>query len=867
MKHRFRLVPAGLILILGLSLAAWWPLQAFCQQQAAKDSIQHRTLSAMYVTLESRQPLRDYRPSAPKINDLVSTRLDVRFDFHRRYLYGKAWIALRPHFYPTDSLCLDAKGMLLKKVALQGPGGLQPLRYSYDGKSLRIVLPGTYRAGETYTVYIEYTARPDELKSSLGSAAITSDKGLYFINPDGSNPYQPTEVWTQGETQSNSVWFPTIDRPDQKSLEEISMTVPDSMRTLSNGKLIRQQIHPDGTRTDTWKLDKPNAPYLFMMAAGPFVIVHDHAGKIPVDYYVERTYAPYARQIFAHTPAMIEFYAKTLGVPYPWNKYDQIVARDYISGAMENTTATLHGEFMYQTPRQMADDNYRNESVIAHELFHQWFGDLVTCESWSNLTLNESFADFAEMLWAGHEYGRDLAGAHSYQAMQAYFQYAARGKDHPLVDFYYKNREDVFDRVTYQKGGRVLNMLRHTVGDAAFYASLRLYLNEHRYQSAEAQDLRLAFEQVTGRDLHWFWNQWYYAKGYPKLDITYRYDSLKRQEEVIVQQTQDGRLFELPFDIDVYIPGKVRRFPVTMMDQSDTFRFPSIQRPLLVNVDAEKYLLCQKRDHKSLRAFIYQYHHAPLYLDRREAIEACAANQDQHPEARQLLIQALQDPFSGLRALAARALDLKQPDILKAAQPDLLGMLRKDSASSVRAAALRALASCPTASVDKWIRDGFNDPSLRVEAVALQLEEKRDSAAALWEARHLEASAEYPLNAVICQVLARSRVAGDFPYVRLQTLKTGSFQKLDFLGPYLDMLGSTVNDTRKVDEGLSQLKAFKELVGPVYGSYVDAMLARFSRLKRQQLAEHPELHAALQTQLRHAAQLKLLLAREQGEKD
>lgn len=845
-----------------LALAASMRSTALAQRASTSDSIQHRSLSPLYVTLESRDPLRSYQATATKINDLVSTRLDVRFDFHRHYLYGKAWITLKPHFYPSDSVSLDAQGMVLHQVALEESGDLRPLPFRYDGRKLLIQLPQTYTAADRYTLYIAYTARPDELKTNQGSSAITSDKGLYFINSDGSNPYQPTEIWTQGETQSNSVWFPTIDHPDQKSLEEISMTVPDTMTTLSNGALIAQTTHPDGTRTDTWRMDKPNAPYLFMMAAGPFVKVHDHAGALPVDYYVEKSYAPYAYRIFGRTPAMIEFYAKTLGVPYPWDKYAQIVVRDYVSGAMENTTATLHGEFMYQTPRQLADDNYRNESVIAHELFHQWFGDLVTCESWSNLTLNESFADFAEMLWADHAYGRDLADAHSYQAMQAYFHTVAQGKDHPLVDFYYANREDVFDQVTYQKGGRVLNMLRHTVGDSAFFASLRLYLQEHRYQSAEAQELRLAFEQVTGRDLSWFWNQWYYAKGYPKLSIEYEYDSTLKQEDVMVQQTQDGRLFELPFDIDVYRQGKVQRFAVCMLDQSDTFRLPSPVQPDLVNVDAEKYLLCQKQDHKSLHDFIFQYHHAPLYQDRREAIEACAGEQDEHPEAWQLLIQALHDPFSGLRAMAATSLDLKHLPILRSAEPELVNLLLRDTASSVRAAALKALAKSGTAIVDEWIQDGFKDSSLRVEATALQLEQQRDSARALLQARNLEAQADYPLTAVICQVLAHDGSQKDIPYVRAQALKTGSFQKMPFLNSYLDLLGSTVSDTHEVDEGLSQVAAFQKLIGPDYETYTHSLLQRFAQLKREQLAAHPELRNALEAQLRHVAQLRKTLDQE-----
>ena len=145
-------------------------------------------------------------------------------------------------------------------------------------------------------------------------------------------------------------------------------------------------------------MDLPHAPYLFFMGVGDYAIIKDKYKNIPVDYYVEKEYAPVAKKIFGETPAMIGFFEKIIGVPYPWPKYEQIVGRDYVSGAMENTTATLHQESAYQNARQLVDGNSWEE-VIAHELFHQWFGDLVTTESWSNITLNESFADYSETLW------------------------------------------------------------------------------------------------------------------------------------------------------------------------------------------------------------------------------------------------------------------------------------------------------------------------------------------------------------------------------------------------------------------------------------------------------------------------------------
>ena len=262
-------------------------------------------------------------------------------------MYGKAWITLKPHFYPTDSLSLDAKGMDIKEVAIVKGSQRSPLKYNYDGTRLCIHLDKTYRNTENYSIYINYTAKPNELKTQ-GSAAITDAKGLYFINPLGTDKDKPTQIWTQGETESNSAWFPTIDKPDQKCTEEISMTVPSKYVTLSNGKLVSQVKNADGTRTDKWKMDLPHSPYLFFMGVGDYAIVHDSYKGKDVNYYVEKEYAPVARRIFGLTPEMMAFYSRILGMEYPWVKYSQMTARDYVSGAMENTTATLHTDALQQ---------------------------------------------------------------------------------------------------------------------------------------------------------------------------------------------------------------------------------------------------------------------------------------------------------------------------------------------------------------------------------------------------------------------------------------------------------------------------------------------------------------------------------------
>jgi len=657
-----------------------------------------------------------YRGIYPHINDLVHTKLDVRFDYTKSYLYGKAWISLRPHFYPTDSLSLDAKGMDIKELSMLKGNQHSPLKYNYDGSTLSVHLDKTYRNTENYTIYIVYTSKPNELRAQ-GSAAITDAKGLYFINPLGADKNKPIQIWTQGETESSSAWFPTIDKPDQKCTEEITMTVPDKYVTLSNGKLVSQVKNADGTRTDNWKMDLPNSPYLFFMGVGDYAVIHDSYKGKDVNYYVEKEYASVARRIFGLTPEMIGFYSQVLGMEYPWVKYSQMTARDYVSGAMENTTATLHTDALQQDARQLTDGN-KYEEYVAHELFHQWFGDMVTTESWSNLTLNESFADFSETLWAEHKYGKDAGGSTNYKGIQKYLADPANPSKN-LVRYYYVDREDMFDMVTYAKGGRILNMLRNYVGDSAFFKSLNLYLTNFKFKTAEAQNLRMAFEQVTGKDLNWYWNQWYYGSGHPVFEINYSYDDAKKTALVIVNQVQNtGKIFRIPLAVDLYEGGTKKRYPVWLGKESDSFYFPYNKRPDLINVDGDKIILCQKKDNKTLENFIYQYKHAGLYLDRREAIEYCAEHLD-NSDARSLLKQAMKDPYFELRNLTMNSLELDSPGMKSLVEPVLLDLATHDPDRTVQATAIGYLGTYKKAEYKDLFLKKASDSSYSVAGNAL----------------------------------------------------------------------------------------------------------------------------------------------------
>lgn len=712
MNYKHLLLSAGII---GLALACSSAKKTQNSSTATVLAEPAIDLDTIKVVANEPPKKKIYRASETKTNDIIHTKLWVSFDWQKSQLIGKAELLVQPYFYPTNMLYLNARGMDIKSVSIArrvfAQGTVlekgkkksidienfvpQKTSFVYEHDSIKIDLGSVYTKDDKYTVTIDYVAKPNELKSG-GSQAISDDKGLYFINPTGSDPDKMPQIWTQGETQSNSAWFPTIDNPTEKMTNEIYMTVDNKYTTLSNGLLKDAKKNDDGTRTDHWVMDLPHAPYLVMMGVGEFVKVTDEPwnGK-EVSYYVEKEYEPHAKAIFGKTKKMIEFYSNTLGVPYPWQKYAQIVVRDYVSGAMENTSATLHGDFVcYQTTREIID-GAKGESTIAHELFHQWFGDLASCESWSNLTLNESFATYGEYMWEEFENGRDAADDHHAGSRFGYFAQSNQ-KQVDLVRFDYDQREDMFDAFSYNKGGQILHMLRKYVGDEAFYASLKLYLERNKFKTAEAHDLRLAFEETTGQDLNWFFNEWYYAKGHPELDVKKSYDATTKKIKLEITQKQDFKetpLYKLPIDIDIYAGGKKERKRIWIDDINNTILLDAATVPDLVNFDAERQLLAKINYDKTKEEYVFQYKNAPLWGDRDEAIDYFKEHLTDKDIVALMESIAQNDPWRKFRSDAINALSAIAKDNEAKYKPLFMAIAAKDKNTKVRATAIKALSS------------------------------------------------------------------------------------------------------------------------------------------------------------------------------
>ena len=670
------------------------------------------------LRLQKEKEIKSYQPSARRDFDILHTDLDLEFDWKNQSVLGKARIQAKPHFSPEKILVLDAKDFELGAISLVAADSIQKLSYRYDEKQISVFLPREFTSKDTFEIEINYKAFP-ERNSGRRSDAITDTKGLYFIDPLDTIPSKPTMIWTQGETEHNSKWFPTIDKPNERFTHSIRLTVPDSMVSVSNGKLVKQENLGNGSRKDYWEMNLPHAPYLVAIAIGDFGKVEATHGDVPLGYYVEKGFEKGASKVFENTPKMMSFFEKKLGVPFPWQKYDQIVVRDFVSGAMENTTASIFMEELRLDEREALDSEW--DYIIAHELFHQWFGDLVTTESWANLTLNEAFANYSEYLWNEHYYSSDQAALKLVAEMEGYFAESEEKKLN-LIRFDYNDSEDMFDAHSYNKGGVVLHMLRKYLGDEVFFRSLHEYLKKHAFQSVEVHDLRQAFERVSGEDLNWFFNQWFLSKGHPEIAIEIDYSE---PENILItinqlQDLTDYPLFQFPIEISWY-EGKDRRTKQFIVKEGQqSFAIENGTPVDLVYVDEGKNLLARRTQNLSNSQFLKQFKESQLGVARYEALDSLASREAKE-ELSEVLPLALKDPFWPIRETALGYLqsDPEWKEKIQGIEELVYDLVENDPKNSVRSAAIDLLGQWASDKYFLTFKRLTNNPSYLIAGSAL----------------------------------------------------------------------------------------------------------------------------------------------------
>lgn len=666
-------------------------------------------------------PLVQSRTSADRIVDLVHTKLDIQVMWATQSITGTCELTLTPFGANLDSFEIHALGLYLHEVSLFAHSKhlMVPFRYRYDAQSLWIVLPQPFKRFDTLTLQVQYTARTHD---PFGAAPIPArdERGLYFINHDGALPYLPTQLWTQGETSHNRRWFPTIDHPNERCTQEVFITVEDKYRTLSNGQLVYSMLLESGKRRDYWRQSVPHAPYLCMLAVGPFAVVEEQANGFDISYWVDSAYKEHAKAIFGNTPAMIQLFEKLLGTPFPWEKYAQVVVHQFVSGAMENSSASVFMQDVQLTKRELLDQDW--DFIIAHELFHQWFGDLVTCESWSHLTLNEAMANYSEYLWAAYKEGA-IAEVHNAFTQWELYLSESRSKQVPIVRFNYDKEASMFDNHTYAKGGLAVRYLHYLLGDEVFFESLKVYLQRHRLKSVEIHDLRLCFEEVSGKDLRLFFDQWFLTGGHPIIRSSFNVTESQGITLMVEQvQTEQGKAtFE--FDLPVYIKenGRISFYLKKISENKQALKFSLHTQPDWIMLDPDKRVPAEIIQDFSDEQLWSIYSTLDQPGARIECIRRASQLKTSSTWSKKLLAASLKDPYWYIREQALVSLEARHhagdpmfPELFE-------NLVQKDPKSVVRMEALVALYKIRPEKAAAMAVYALEDSSYQVMAEALQI--------------------------------------------------------------------------------------------------------------------------------------------------
>ena len=743
----------------------------------------------------------DFRTTPDKIIDILHMDLAVRFNVDQHTCIGKQDLLITPYSYPTDSIVLDARNMIFNGVDLKTRAG-EPITHlvRYDKRQLHIQFEKALKPGDTVWLSLQYTAQPD-LQDQGGSRAIRDNKGLYFMNTDGKEPYKPMQIWTQGETESNANWFPFVDKPFEKFTQTLSITVPDTLTTLSNGLLTRTDTLDNGLKTDVWENDLPMSGYLVMMAIGNFKKISDSLWREkPVDYYLEPDYAPYAFGIFKNTPEMLECFSNKLGVLYPWQKYAQVVVRDFVSGAMENTSATLHGDFVQKNARELVDGG--NDGIIAHEMFHQWFGDLVTCESWSHLVINEGFAAYGEQLWYEHQYGADAGLRQAHQSLEKYLNYVSKNPDGPIVDFNFKDKEDMFSGITYQKGARVLNLLRATLGEDIFYLALRTFLVEHAFQPVQIDDLRRTCEKVSGRDLRPFFNQWFLKGGHPELNVRFTYNDSTQKLQLLVQQKQSDEvgLYQFPLEFLVRQGNETKTYTFMIHKKQEVFYVNKLNNDsnekLDVSIDPRGLIPGEIDINKPMLNWIINTHRGN-YIEKIRAYTMLAPMQ-YLDTVQQTLLRGLRDNNSDIRAKVMDLIQWKDSVWTNKMSTLLPELMLSDRSSAVRSKAIQASVRSSDERFIALYKKLCRDSSYTVAGAALDALFKRRPDDAYTLAHSLENDARGNLLESISKVYATQGSVRDLAFFHENLMRCFKGRRATLLENYCQ-LGRRVNNADQDD--------------------------------------------------------------------
>jgi aminopeptidase N len=611
--------------------------------------------------------------------DVKHIKAELTLDAAKKEIRGKVTHTLTAIDPALTKVVLDCGPAIKVASATIGPNEKPCTFKKSDGEKLTVTLPEPRREAETFDLTVAYSATPE--------------RGLRFIDPDPAQPGRPMAIWTQGEAEETRHWLPCYDYPNDQATSEMIITIAKPFTVVSNGRLVETRENADGARTFHWKMEQPHSSYLITVAASEFAEFHDKLGDLPIDYYVLKNVdEATARRFMGRTPRMIEFFEKVTAQPYPYPKYAQVCLPEF-NGGMENSSATSMTDAALQDEIEGLERDH--DGLVAHELAHQWFGDLTTSKDWSHLWLNEGFASYFDPLFTEHAKGEDEFRLRMRDELRSYLR-SDRQYRRPIVEARYAAPTQVFDGMAYAKGGATLHMLRGYLGDENWWKGIRGYVADRKFQVVETDDFRKSVEKATGKDLKWFFDQWLYKAGHPELKARWRFEPEDKTVRVKIEQTQklDAQtpLFRLPTTIEITeSPGRARSTPIVIDGAIHEFVIPVETRPQMVLIDPHGWLVKEIDFEKSADELRFQLEHAPSVLDRLDAADALGRLAKQRSDLKPLLAGA----WKKEKSIPARTELVEMIAVRdEAYRPALLEAV-KDSAARVRVAAVRGLARLP----------------------------------------------------------------------------------------------------------------------------------------------------------------------------
>ena len=505
--------------------------------------------------------------------------LDLTLDIPNQSFTGTCTITLTPVRSGIKQLILDAVDLNINSVFIKEVS--QP--FDYDK--------------ETLTINLLQPTQEDAITISINYGVENPQRGLYFIAPDEHYPDKPTQVWTQGEDEDSRFWFPCFDYPGQLATSEIKVKVPNNFMAISNGKLISQETLGEET-VYHWLQEQIHPTYLMTLAVGEFSEIKDQWKDIPVNYYVEKGKEEEAKLSMGKTPQMIDYFSSKFGYDYPFPKYAQACVSDFIFGGMENTSTTLLTDRCLLDEKAVKDKTF-TESLVAHELAHQWFGDLVVIKHWSHAWIKEGMASYSEVFWTENEYGKDDAAYYLLNEARSYLDEDSSRYRRPIVTNVYREAIELYDRHLYEKGACVYHMIRGILGEELFDKAIHKFVNDNAHKTVETVDLLRAIETATGYNLLFLFDQYVFRGGHPDYKISYSWDNDNNLAKLTVTQTQakeeDGNIKDI-FDLKIpigfgYEKSPTKIFTLRLHEKQQTFYFPLETQADYISFDVNNYFL------------------------------------------------------------------------------------------------------------------------------------------------------------------------------------------------------------------------------------------------------------------------------------